>query len=135
MSKQYIGDKQVFGFTKIENKDYDFPLVEVLYKDDSKEIMSEKMKDAIITEESIDASSLREKRMQAVASEALGMLLSYGVKYKELDYLFSLLKKSLEMNYEYANEMLWGKNIYEVNLIDMNTVLKNNGKQEDKNRK
>ena len=133
MNKQYIGDKEIFGIAKIENKDYDFPLVEVLYKDDTKEVMSEKMMNNITTTEPIDATTLRDKRMQPVATEMLGLLLSSGVKYKEIEYLLSLLKKSLEMNYEYAEELLWGKNAYEVNLIDMNTVLKN-GKTEDKNR-
>ncbi len=117
---QFIGPKETIGVSKIE----DTELVKVLYKDGTSEEMTKLMYDNIVKEESTDLTTERANRVYPIVEEILKVLLKWGVKINEIDYLTTMVITSINQNIGKAEEILWGKEQRQINLIDADKVLK-----------
>lgn len=122
----YIGPKHV---ENIQEKD---GVVIVSYEDKTVETLSKRMYDATVSDEACDLTALRDKRMEPVAREVLGLLRDWGIKVGEIRYLSVLLDTSLSENEKAANVKLWQawlpglQNPDDIDLISIDAVLKKN---------
>ena len=116
----FIGPKETIGVSKIEDSE----MVKVLYKDGSSEEMTKLMYDNIVKEEATDLTIERANRVYPIVEEILKVLLKWGVKISEIDYLTTMVITSINQNMGKAEEILWGKEQRQINLIDADRVLK-----------
>ena len=125
----FIGAKTIENSQ--ENDSLGTKIVEVTYTDGSKETFSKLMYDAIVSEESCDASTLREKRIYPVVANVLSILKEWGIKLSELQYLSTVLNTSLSENEKEAIKELWRPwipniaDVDDVDLVAVDRVLKN----------
>lgn len=114
---RFIGDKRIVD----ELEDGDF--VVVTFKDGTSERMTKKMLELSRTRESTDLTTLWDRQLGAVTQDILQVMLDWNIKLGQLDYLFNLLKSSLEHNNEKAGNILWGKATAERSMVDVDEVL------------
>lgn len=127
----YIGDKKIKETRETKEKTPGgFDILEVEYENGDVEWFSKLLYDRIITEQSCDASTLRDKRIFPMVEVILGILRDWGIKIGELPYLSALLNKSLDYNTSQALNELWSQFIPrpnspdEVSLIAVDRVLR-----------
>src|SRR3990167_6450334 len=126
MENKYIGEKKVSTITDSEFKTHGgIPVMVVEYEDGIKENFSALMLDKIVTETSCDATQLREKRLQPIVEQVLGILADWGIKLSELGYMSVLLNQSIDFNQKEALVKLWslwGTKLLAPDDIDMITI-------------
>lgn len=93
-------------------------IIEVEFEDGTKEIFSNLLHEKIISEESCDATKLRDKRIYPVVEAILALLRDWGIKLSELPYLSAVLNQSLQENEKEALKTLWKEWIPTINSID-----------------
>ena len=110
MKKQYIGEKEIVVVEKIKSKNNDVnsDYVKIIYKEGT-EIMPRIMFEAIVTNDSTDATDLRNRRMLKVIKEILTTLLKWDIKLSEVNFINSLINASINDNMETASTKLWKK--------------------------
>ena len=123
---QFIGEKQVLTIIDSGVKTIGgFAIMEVEYADNTKESFSSLMLDKILSDESCDATALREKRMQPLVGEVLKVLCDWGIRLSELGYMSLLLNQSIEFNQKEALVKLWsnwGPKLLAPDDVDMITI-------------
>lgn len=128
---RFVGGKRIAWVVETEEKtEGGSSLVEVSYEDGSIERFSTLMFENIVTDESIDESQLRDKRVQPLVGVILSVLRDWGVKVGELPYFSALLNQSLNYNVEEATKELWAKfmprpkSLDDVDTVTIDRVLK-----------
>ena len=109
-TEKFIGGKKIKQAT--ETKDTTpsgIALVEVTYEDGGVEWFSSLMFDKIVSEESCDASALRDKRVEPVVEKILAIIRDWGLKLGELQYMSARLNQSLDYNQKEALLELWAE--------------------------
>ena len=139
MNKQFIGDKRIQEIRPIENEKTSggTSIEEVVFEDGSIEWFSSLMLKNIITDQKIDPTQLRDKRILPVVQMLLIILRDWGIKTGELPYLSALLNQLLNSNTEEATKELWARfmpkprDLDEINLIAVDRVLKTISRSKD----
>jgi hypothetical protein len=131
MADQFIGGKKIKDHKVTKEKTPgDMEIVCVNYDDGSMEYFSKVMFDNIVTTEAIDATALREKRINPMVNVVLSILREYGIKIGELPYFSSLLNQSLNYNSDQAlielisQYMPKPNSLDDVDLITVDRILK-----------
>ena len=123
---EYIGERQIREVKTLEEKTVGgAEIVEVTYDGGTKEVFSKLMYDTIVSEQSCDLTTLRDKRIQSVVATILAILREWGIKTSELGYMSVLLNQSLQNNEKEALKELWSAwlpTIQDVDDVDMITV-------------
>lgn len=78
-----------------------------------------------VTEQPIDLTELRNKRVGVAAKAILGQILDHNLKVDELEYLFTLVVTSFNANMDAATDKLWGANRQERTVQMVDNVLRN----------
>lgn len=109
----YYGQSEVLNVTATEGEGH----VCVMFKtgEDKSDtvLLSPRLLREVITAEPVDASKLRELRVNPVAEEVLGLILKHNLKVGELEFLFSTITRNLNQAIETANAKRWGVEHYE----------------------
>ncbi len=132
MSKQFIGKKRVMNVRIVE--DHKTPsgidINEIEYEDGSKEYMSALMFRASVTDQKIDDTQLRDRRVQPVVQVVLAILRDWGITVGETQYFSALVNQSLNNNIDAAVKELWSQHMPKpqdldnVSLITVDKVLR-----------
>ena len=129
--KIWIGDKKVKEKKDTGEKTAGgTALIEVEFTNGSKEIFSQLMLDAILSEESCDATALRDKRIYPVVGSTLAIMREYGMKIGETQYFSVLVNQSLNSNRDRAEKELWKtwsstlQSLDDIDLVTIDRVLK-----------
>lgn len=129
--KIWIGDKKVKEKKELEEKTPGgTALFEVEFVNGTKEVFSQLMLDAVLSEEACDATALRDKRVHPVVGSTLAIMREYGIKIGETQYFSVLVNQSLNANRDQAEKELWRKwsstikGLDDVDLITIDRVLK-----------
>jgi len=104
---KYIGLKPIKEIKEGDKTSNGIEIVEVLYEDGTKEILSKLMYDKIVSEESCDLTQLRDKRLEPLVKETLVVLRNWGIKLSELTPFYALLNLSMQNNEKEALLELW----------------------------
>ena len=128
---KFIGNKKIKRVKELEDKTVGgFAIVEVEYEDSTTEWISSPMLEKVVSDESCDASALRDKRVEPIVQEMLTLLRDWGVKLGELTYILSKLEQSLDYNSKQALLELWSKwmpkplSLEDVDLVTIDRVLR-----------
>jgi len=126
MKDIYIGDKKVKS-TKVEDKTYlGKDRLKVTFDDDTTMLLPKESYDQIITEESIDASTLQHHRLKSIVSKMVVMITEEELSKDDIDTLIQVkLPSSILEAKKLADEKLWGKKDHELTLRDIDDVLSN----------
>lgn len=129
--KQYIGDKQIISFKKLdETTPGGVPLIEVKYADDTVEVLSKLMFDHTVSDKGTDLTELRMKRVSRVVELTLELCRDWGIKIGETPFFGQLLNASLNDAVDQAELQLWSqwmtkpKERDEVSLTTVDRVLR-----------
>lgn len=88
-------------------------------------LLSPRLAKETLTKEPVDASKLRELRVNPVAEEVLGLILKHNLKVGELEFLFSTITRNLNQAIETANAKKWDVEHYEDRtILEIDRVLK-----------
>lgn len=130
--KQFIGPKQILGIIKSERKLFNNDeIIEVKFSDGGNEVFTKRMFEAVVKDSETDLTALRNNRLYPVVKEVLEVLLKWGVKVNEVDFLFALTTQSLNESIKKADEKVWKKIRSEITMFDLDEILREN-KQENK---
>ena len=123
---KFIGSNQIERVELIEDKTYlDKPKARVFYKNEHQEVYPEKALESIVTDEKSDDTELREKRVAPVVKELLVILAESELTMEDAAYaVMSKVKYSLDDSIARAAKLLWGKEVHEITLMDIDDVLK-----------
>lgn len=138
---KYIGGKLILS---VEETDQLTPggvkIVQVVFEDGSAEYFSSLLYEKIQTDEPIDASALRDKRVFPMVEAVLAILRDWGARIGELPYFSAVLNQSLDFNHKEALRELWSQwgpkpeSPEDVDLVTMDRVL-STVKKDDKSAK
>ena len=112
------------GPKRIENQVEDGDHVILEFKDGTKDRVSKKMLEISSTREPVDHTVLWDRQLSPVAHDILQVLFDWDVQLEQLEYLFNILKSSLEHNNVQAVEILFGNKKSERRISDIDRVLK-----------
>jgi hypothetical protein len=125
--EQYISDKKILGVTEIEKQTpAGNKMVEVIFEDNSKEVMPKMRFDIIVSDEISNASKVQEVISSTVGSYLLGVLHEYGIKMGEADNILNATGDAVNVGYEKARDLKWGISHRFLPLLDVNDVLREN---------
>jgi hypothetical protein len=131
MSKQFIGSKKIAEIKETgDSTPSGSPIKEIIFEDGSISWFSELMLQHIISDQKIDDTQLRDRRLFPVVQVVLAVLRDYGMKTGETPYFSALLNQSLNNNIDEATRELWSKfmpkprELDDVDLITVDRVLK-----------
>jgi len=113
-----------YGDNKIKSMTEDGDHIVLDFGGGKTEKISKKMSEVSITKKPMDLTALWDKQLGAVTKDILQVLLDWDIKMEQLDYLFNLVKSSLEYNNKKAHEVLWGKELGKRTMSDVDKVLK-----------
>lgn len=124
MIGKYIGGQKIKDVKVLENDltPLGSNILEFTYEDNSTERIPGKMVEAVLTDEPIDPSALRDKRVMVVCQEILEIFAEYDIKLNEEDSIEAVLKMSMNENFARATEILW--KTPEKRYLDMFRILK-----------
>jgi len=128
---KYIGPKKIKDIVLLKNeKTYlEKNKVKVIFDDDKTYVYPEEALKDIVTENEQDASELRELRTKAVVEKILTILVDSELTLPEINYAIGpKLTASIQDAQKRANKILLGKEEYEVNLMDIEKILRSANK-------
>ncbi len=129
--EQYIADKKVLGVTQLE--DITTPggagMVEVLYEDNSKEVMPVARFDIIKTEAISDASTVQKTIKERVGSMLYSILHEYGIMFGEVEGCVDTCVNYANAGLEKSTDILFGKTQKFLPLIEINNILIKHAKE------
>jgi len=111
--KTYLGkEKVVLSFEGLPDKVYPLEMV-----------------NAVASDKIIDLTELRERKVKPILKNLLAVLLESELVSADIGYLTgSKLIATLETLRDTAEDILWGKDISEITLMDVEKILKKNKK-------
>jgi hypothetical protein len=119
----YLANKQI-SLTEAADAYEGIEMVKITFDDATTEVMPKKLYEASVTEQPSDLTAMRQARIQVVTKEVLSLLLMWGIRVDEVQYLTSLLVGSINQSIQAAESKLWGKNSLDLNLIDVDKVVR-----------
>ena len=124
-SKGYIGPKEVVSAEALPEKlsQGEVELTKVTYSDETSEVMTTKCYNISVSVDALDLTQLRDRRVTAICREILNMLLSYGLKAEDFQFLIASLNNSVSNAISNAVSKLWGKDENTIDFIDIFRVL------------
>lgn len=129
---QYIAQKEVKTVEALPEKhNGTIDLVKVTYADDSTETLTKKCFDVSVTDAPLDSTSLRDKRIEPVIKAILELLLDWGINVEDVNFIVANIPLSVNAAMNAANAKLWGKPEHDLNLIEVDRVLKRTTTVED----
>jgi len=78
----------------------------------------------VITEELSDLTKLRETRCTAIVENLIKVLLEAEVSLDDIPYCFDTVARSIEFSNKAAQEKMFGKKLYDMNLYDIDKLLR-----------
>ena len=137
MKGKFIGKKKITSIEEIKDKTPGgFSLVKVEYEDESIEYLSSLMFPKVVSDKECDESVLRDKRINPIVENILGILRDWGIRTGELQYMSALLNLSLDNSQKEAMSELWAKwmprpmSLDDVDLITIDRVLRSSKLEE-----
>jgi hypothetical protein len=124
--KKYIGDKLILGVEKIEDKTpIGSDMVNVLFDNGTSRKYPTAMFNHIVTEEPIDASKLRELKVDPIVNQTIVLLQESDIVMDDLEYYLNTLTASIDYKSTRANAKLYNVNHYgERSLLQIEEVIK-----------
>lgn len=124
MIGKYIGGNRIKNVKVLEDDltPAGSNILEFTYEDGGTERIPGKMVEAVLSDEPLDPSALRDKRVLAVCQEVLEIFAEYDIKLNESEPIQQTIKMSLDENFARATEILWKTS--EKRYLDMYRVLK-----------
>ena len=120
----FIGKREVKESSELAEKTpAGNALMQVLFSDNSSEVIPKVLYDKLLTITETDETQARTRRVAIVVEMVFSILREYGLKTGEFGFFISLLKTSIEKHREAAEKILWNKADLEVSLLDINKVL------------
>ena len=116
---KYYGDLEVS-----EIKDAGEGSKSLVLSDGSSVTLRDEMIAETVTDDKTNASDLRLLRSHAVVKEILSILHSYNVFLGEIDFINNRVVTSMNMTLEAAEKKLWGVDIRQRSMNDVDRVLK-----------
>jgi hypothetical protein len=121
----YIGPKEVKSVEDVAEKhNGTIDLVKVTYADDTVDTLTKKCFDVSVTDAPLDLTSLRDRRTQPIAKAILELLLEYGVPLADVNFITTTVAVSINASVDAANTKIWGKAEQDVNLIEIDNVIR-----------
>ena len=122
MKNKYYGPK------KIKESHGNGDSMVLTFDDDTTETISMKMVEHVITDKSVDLTSLRDLRLRPVVEEMLEIMLNWDIKIHEIQYLTTLMVTSINDSIDKASNKLWKVNDVDDRSVGLvNKVLKEDG--------
>lgn len=123
----FIGQNEIEEiFTKkyADGREY----VEVSFKPEEgktikNQLYSQKVLDAIKTEEPIDLTTIRNNRCFPVIEEMLQVLLNNAVRFNDIDFILNRTIDSLKINQNKAIDKAWGNTMEEQTMVEAQDIL------------
>jgi len=84
---------------------------------------------AAVTDEATDLTELQDARVLIVRNAILELMMKYAITIGEVDYINQRVLTSINHTASRANDKLWGQAAKDRNLIDVNSVLNDGGKE------
>jgi hypothetical protein len=116
---KYYGPNEVERMVPLGEK-----YTELVFKDGKKAVISQQMEQEALTDEPIDLTALRDKRIKPVAKAVLGVMLDWNLKVSEIEFLFTLVATSFNENMKAATDKVWGVSELERSVLDVDNVLR-----------
>ena len=109
----------------------------IKYEDETEEEFPNEAISYIVTKEKSDLTTLCEKRVTPIAEKILEILVESELKKEDMEYLINdILPASIAESLRRANKILWeGKEFHEVTLLDIDKVLRKNGRAKKKGKR
>jgi len=109
----------------------------IKYEDETEEEFPTETISYIVTKEKSDLTTLCEKRVTPIAEKILEILVESELKKEDMEYLINnILPASIAESLRRANKILWeGKEFHEVTLLDIDKVLRKNGRAKKKGKR
>ncbi len=128
---KFIGSYKIKEATKAKRKTYlGNEAIEVKLNNEEKREYPKAMLDQMITKEKSDLSELREKRVRPVVEQVITICAEAELNKAEIQYaLGAKMELSLNNTRNIADSILWGKDIDEITLYDIEQVFKKNKKK------
>ena len=128
---KYIANNKIELVEEIEEKTYlDGKKVKIVFENESPdEILPLEVLEGVVTDEVSDATTLREKRVDPVVTKLLTILVESELGRDDLQYAIGpKLVESVNSAYDRADKTLWGKEHYDISLMDAEKILRKNRK-------
>ena len=122
----YIGEKKIKDQTEIEGK------VKIAFEDGSTATFTKKMYEASFTMEPINLTKLQERRITAVQSEFMSLLLEWDIQLSDIPNFLQWSSNYIQHKHELADEKLWGNRYLERTIGDLEAVLQQKTDKSDK---
>ena len=90
--------------------------------------ISKKMFDVVITDKPVDLTDLRTARLFPVVKEILQLMLDWDVKINEIEYVFTLVTTSFNVNFKQASDIAWGTAEDERTMRDVESMIESSKK-------
>jgi len=123
---KFIGSKKIKNIVLLDEKTYlGKNKVKVEFDDETSYIYPEEALEDIVTQDKKDATELRDLRVNPVIEKVLTILVESELTLPEIDYAMGpKLRGSIDDARERANKILLGKENYQVNLMDIEKILR-----------
>ena len=124
-SKLYVAEKKVKSYSVADGQTpAGGRLMHIRYEDDSEEVLTEANFDAVKSYQKGDATKRREKLYKNAGAKVYALLMEYGPKLSEVDYIFNEAVRLTNDASEEAINTLWGvKHTHERTILDVNRIL------------
>src|SRR4030042_2140118 len=114
---KYWGDNKIEGVTLSDRKTYLGKLIYKLTFDSGNfEEVTEENIGIGMTDEKSDARSLRNRLIDKMTEKIMGIMLEGEIKIGDVEYLKSKITGNVNFHQKRAEDILWGKDIYDINL-------------------
>lgn len=121
---KFIADKKIKQVVSLDEKTYlGNDRVEVEFDDDTKTIYPKEVFEQIVSDESYDLTTLREKIVNPLIIKIISLLADYEITQEDTNYLLSRIPNILQGNLDKAIEKLFGKPEYKITMFDINKII------------
>jgi hypothetical protein len=121
---KFIADKKIKQVVSLDEKTYlGNDRIEVEFDDDTKTIYPKEVFEQIVSDESYDLTTLREKIVNPLIIKIISLLADYEITQEDTNYLLSRIPNILQGNLDKAIEKLFGKPEYKITMFDINKII------------
>jgi len=119
----YIGKKKVKESHESDGR------VKVIFEDGSEVAFTPKMFEASLSQEPLDDTLLQERRVVAVQTEIMKLLVDWDMKLVDIQRMYQMSANFIQQKHEFADEKFWGNTYLERTIGDIEKVFQ---RQSDK---
>jgi len=130
LSGKFIGANEIDEVVPVNEKTYlGNNKLKVKFKSEKEYIYPEEVLKDIVSDEKSDDSILRDKRVNPVVEKILAILVESEITLPEINYAIGpKLTEAISEAQKRANKVLTGKEDYELNLMDIEKILREHNK-------